>query len=231
MISRRNLIKLGVGAAGAYALRPPVAYAQTKAVSTVGGRPPVSQRKFTSEAVERVVAEVKHELGETKLARLFENCFPNTLDTTVRHGTLDGKPDTFVITGDIPAMWLRDSSAQVWPYIPLAKEDLKLRALLAGVIHRQARSINIDPYANAFNFDREGGEWQSDETQMRPELHERKWEIDSLCYPVRLAHGYWKTFSDSSVFDDQWQQCCARHRQDIFRAATQEQPRSVFLPA
>ena len=204
MISRRNLIKLGVGAAGAYALRPPVAYAHTKAVGTVGGRPPVSRRKFTSEAVERVVAEVKHELGETKLARLFENCFPNTLDTTVRHGTLDGKPDTFVITGDIPAMWLRDSSAQVWPYIPLAKEDLKLRALLAGVIHRQARSINIDPYANAFNFDREGGEWQSDETQMRPELHERKWEIDSLCYPVRLAHGYWKTFSDSSVFDDQW---------------------------
>ena len=197
-------MKLGVGAAGAYALRPPVPYAQTKVAGAVGSRPPVSQRKFTSEAVERVIAEVKRELEETKLARLFENCFPNTLDTTIRQGTLDGKPDTFVITGDIPAMWLRDSSAQVWPYVPLAKNDEKLCTLLAGVIHRQARCINIDPYANAFNFDKEGGEWASDETQMRPELHERKWEIDSLCYPVRLAHGYWKAVGDTSVFDEQW---------------------------
>jgi hypothetical protein len=197
-------MKLGVTAAGAYALRPPALLAQTKAAGAVGGRPPVSQRKFTSDSVEAIIAQVKQELGDSKLVRLFESCFPNTLDTTVRHGTLGDKPDTFVITGDIPAMWLRDSSAQVWPYVPLAKEDPKLRALLAGVIHRQARCINIDPYANAFNFDKEGGEWQSDLTQMRPELHERKWEIDSLCYPVRLAHGYWKAAGETSVFDEQW---------------------------
>ncbi len=70
---------------------------------------------------------------------MFRNCYPNTLDTTVTHSMRDGKPDTFVITGDIPAMWLRDSTAQVWPYLPLAKSDRKLQTMLAGVIHRQAR--------------------------------------------------------------------------------------------
>jgi meiotically up-regulated gene 157 (Mug157) protein len=121
-------------------------------------------------------------------------------------GTIDGKPDAFVITGDINAMWLRDSSAQVWPYLPLAKADPKLQTLLAGVINRQTRCILIDPYANAFNFDHEGSEWEKDMTKMRPELHERKWEIDSLCYPIRLAHGYWKATGDTSPFDAKWRE-------------------------
>ena len=121
----------------------------------------------------------------------------------------DGKPDTFVITGDIDAMWLRDSTAQVWPYLPLAKDDKKLKALLAGVVNRQARCILIDPYANAFNYGPTGSEWDKDLTKMKPELHERKWEIDSLCYPIRLAHGYWKTTGDASVFDQSWQQAAA----------------------
>ncbi len=172
-------------------------------------RPPAPQRKFTSEAVEAKIAEVAKTIADPELAWLFENCFPNTLDTTVRTGTIEGKPDTFVITGDIPAMWLRDSTAQVWPYLPLAKEDPKLKTLLAGVIHRQARCIRIDPYANAFNFGPTGSEWAKDHTRMKPELHERKWEIDSLCYPVRLAHGYWKTTGDASIFDDDWQAAVA----------------------
>ena len=146
---------------------------------------------------------------------MFENCFPNTLDTTVRAGRRDGKPDTFVITGDINAMWLRDSTAQVWPYLPLAKEDRSLRTLLAGVINRQTRCILIDPYANAFNEGPTGSPWAKDHTRMRPELHERKWEIDSLCYPVRLAHGYWKTTGDASLFDSNWQNGHGAHRQDV----------------
>jgi uncharacterized protein len=176
----------------------------TQTFSGLNGRPAVGERRFRSQAVERTIERVQSEFGTNKLTRMFAQCFPNTLDTTVRTGALDSKPDTFVITGDIPAMWLRDSSAQVWPYLPLAKEDAELRALLAGVIHRQARCILIDPYANAFNFDSEGSEFAKDLTAMKPQLHERKWEIDSLCYPIRLAHGYWKATGDESVFDQQW---------------------------
>lgn len=169
-------------------------------------RPPMDKRKFVSDAVEAKIAEVKKSIADPEMGWLFENCFPNTLDTTVQAGTLDGKHDTFVITGDINAMWLRDSSAQVWPYLPLAKSDTKLKTLLEGVIRRQTRCVLIDPYANAFNFGPTGSEWSKDRTQMKPELHERKWEIDSLCYPIRLAHGYWKTTGDASVFDKAWQE-------------------------
>ena len=101
-------------------------------------------------------------------------------------------------------MWLRDSTAQVWPYISLTASDGKLKDLIAGVINRQVKCIHIDPYANAFNDGPGQSEWMSDLTEMKPELHERKWEIDSLCYPVRLAHGYWKATGDTSVFDASW---------------------------
>lgn len=167
-------------------------------------RPPLSERKFTSESVEATIARVRKAIADPELAWMFENCFPNTLDTTVRTGEIGGRPDTFVITGDIDAMWLRDSSAQVWPYLPLAKDDRKLRTMLAGVINRQTRCILIDPYANAFNFGPTGSPWSKDRTRMKPELHERKWEIDSLCYPVRLAHGFWKATGDTSCFDPDW---------------------------
>lgn len=76
--------------------------------------------------------------------------------------------------------------------------------MLVGVIKRQFKCINIDPYANAFSMNSEGGEWMSDLTDMKPELHERKWEIDSLCYPIRLAYHYWKTTGDASIFSDEW---------------------------
>src|ERR1039458_1468188 len=112
-------------------------------------RPPVGKRNFASEAVEAKISEVKKSIADPEIAWMFENCFPNTLDTTVRTGELEGKPDTFVITGDINAMWLRDSAAQVWPYLPLAKDDARLKTMLAGVVNRQARCVRIDPYANA----------------------------------------------------------------------------------
>ncbi|MCC6290020.1 MAG: glycoside hydrolase family 125 protein [Chitinophagaceae bacterium] len=165
-----------------------------------------AERKFKSVAVEKTIAEIKKNIGNKEIAWLFENCFPNTLDTTVVHKTVDGKPDTFVITGDIHAMWLRDSTAQVWPYISLIKEDKALQQLIAGVINRQNACIIIDPYANAFNDGPTGSEWDKDHTAMKPELHERKWEIDSLCYPVRLAYNYWKITGDTSPFDDKWKQ-------------------------
>lgn len=167
-------------------------------------RPPIEKRKFISESIESKIAEVKSKLKDRELGRLFENCFPNTLDTTVEFKYIDGKPDTFVITGDINAMWLRDSTAQIWPYLPFANEDDKLKALLEGVINRQVKCILIDPYANAFNDGPTGSEWAKDITDMKPELHERKWEIDSLCYPIRLAYGFWKETGETKYFNDDW---------------------------
>jgi uncharacterized protein len=171
-------------------------------------RPPLAERHFTSEAVEAMIRKIKSGIKNDELGWLFENCFPNTLDTTVDFSTIDGKPDTYVITGDIDAMWLRDSTAQVWPYLPLMKEDKKLQQLIAGVINRHVKCIHLDPYTNAFYKDgSKESEWKkTDITAMKPGIHERKWEIDSLCYPIRLAHKYWKLTGDTVPFDAQWKE-------------------------
>jgi len=170
-------------------------------------RVPENERKFKSPAVERLITEIKSRIGNKEIAWLFGNCFPNTLDSTVDFEVINGKPDTFVITGDIDAMWLRDSSAQVWPYLPLMKEDKNLQELIKGVINRQVKCILKDPYANAFYKDEtKVSEWKDDKTEMKPGIHERKWEIDSLCYPIRLSYGYWKETGDRSVFDKDWQE-------------------------
>ena len=113
-------------------------------------RVPLSSRKFSSKAVEQLIVDLRKKTANKELGWLFENCFPNTLDTTVEYTEIDGKPDTYVITGDIDAMWLRDSSAQVWPYIPLCHQDKELQQLIKGVINRQVKNILKDPYANAF---------------------------------------------------------------------------------
>lgn len=172
----------------------------------VSCRPSVEERLFKSSVIDAEIVRVQRMLTNKKLAWMFGNCFPNTLDTTVHFRTDEqGMPDTFVYTGDIHAMWLRDSGAQVWPYVQFANQDIALKNMLAGVILRQLKCINIDPYANAFNDGAiEDGMWMSDMTEMKPELHERKWEIDSLCYPIRLAYHYWKVTGDISVFGDLW---------------------------
>lgn len=163
------------------------------------------QRNFESALVEKTIAEFQKKVKDKELAWLFNNCFPNTLDTTVTHTEVNGRPDTYVITGDIDAMWLRDSSAQVWPYMAFASKDEKLKRLIAGVINRQSAYILKDPYANAFyNDPNKVGEWTSDHTDMKPGVHERKYEIDSLCYPIRLGYNYWKTTGDTSPFDENW---------------------------
>ncbi len=174
-------------------------------------RPAETDRLFRSKAIDNKIKDVKKKLkGNDYLAWMFENCFPNTLETTVHYRkTADGEDDTFVYTGDIHAMWLRDSGAQVWPYVRFANDDPQLAHMLRGVILRQLRCLVIDPYANAFNDGPTGGEWQSDMTDMKPELHERKYEIDSHCYVIRLAHEYWRVTGDRSVFGDLWEQAIA----------------------
>jgi meiotically up-regulated gene 157 (Mug157) protein len=169
-------------------------------------RTPKGKRHFESEVIEKAIAEFQKNVKDKELGWLFNNCFPNTLDTTVTFTKENGVPDTYVITGDIDAMWLRDSSAQVWPYMAFIDRDKDLKDLIAGVINRQTRYILKDPFANAFyNDPNKVGEWTSDLTDMKPGVHERKWEIDSLCYPIRLAYNYWKTTGDTAPFGGQWQ--------------------------
>jgi hypothetical protein len=210
MTNRRDFIKKGtLAVAGISLVNTSPVWGMWPRAEYISKRPAIGKRNFTSEAVEEAIKTTKARIKDQKLAWMFENCFPNTLDTTVEFGSKNGKPDTFVITGDIHAMWLRDSTAQVWPYLPLATKDKKLKTLLAGVIHRQTQCVLLDPYANAFNKELTPGEWMSDKTDMKPGLHERKWEIDSLCYTVRLAYHYWKTTGDVSVFDEAWQKAAA----------------------
>ncbi|MDF9831162.1 glycoside hydrolase family 125 protein [Parabacteroides sp. PF5-6] len=215
MTTRRNFLKSGsLALAGLMVGQRSIASMAEKAAYTTPGtaatmqyvckRPALADRQFTSEAVEKAIQTTKAKLKDPKLAWMFENCFPNTLDTTCEHSMKNGKPDTFVITGDIHAMWLRDSSAQVFPHVQFANADEKVRVMLEGVIRRQTKCILIDPYANAFNDGPLGGEWQKDRTKMKLELHERKWEIDSLCYPIRLAYHYWKKTGNTAPFDANW---------------------------
>ena len=176
-------------------------------VLTANNRPTPAERLFHSDAVEQKIETVAEQLTNRQLAWMFVNCYPNTLDTTVHFEEQgeDGLPDTFVYTGDIHAMWLRDSGAQVFPYVQLAPKDKHLQQMLAGVILRQLKCICLDPYANAFNKEpNPDGEWMKDYTRMIPELHERKWEIDSPCYVLRLAYEYWRVTGDSSIFGDLW---------------------------
>jgi len=215
MVTRRNFLKVGGFGLAAMALSDKNIAARefgsfTKQTEFISNRPEFSKRNFTSKAVEETIKQVKSQLKDPKLAWMFENCFPNTLDTTVYFRMKNNKPDTFVYTGDIHAMWLRDSAAQVWPYLNLMKNDEPLRLLIAGVINRQTQCINIDPYANAFNDGPAESDWMSDMTDMKPELHERKWEIDSLCYTVRLAFHYWKKTGDTSVFSPDWEKAAEK---------------------
>jgi meiotically up-regulated gene 157 (Mug157) protein len=202
MKRRTFLAKTGVATAGILSAPTFIKAHVSSSWGFQSKRPPLAERKFTSKIIEDIIVSTKKIIKDPELAWMFENCFPNTLDTTVDYSEPNGKPDTFVITGDIHAMWLRDSTAQVWPYISYVAKDKALFNLILGVINRQSYCINIDPYANAFNKGKEGSEWEKDLTDMKPELHERKWEIDSLCYPVRLAYRFWKETGDTSFFSE-----------------------------
>lgn len=156
-------------------------------------------RKYQYDSMERIAQTVKEKLQcEPKLYEMFENCYGNTLDTTVKRME-DGT--TYVITGDIPAMWLRDSVAQLRPYLVAAKEEAELSDLLVGLSKRQFMYINIDPYANAFNEAANGNCWEHDDTDMGDWVWERKYEVDSLCYPLQFAYLIWKNTGRTDHFD------------------------------
>lgn len=164
-------------------------------------------RRFNSKAVENVIADFSSRVKNKELGWLFNNCFPNTLDTAVTFTDFNGVPDTFVSCGEMDAMWLRDSTTEVWAYLPLLRKDRGLKDLVAGVIGRQVKYILKDPYASSFfNDPTRVSEFKDDLTNMLPGVHERKWELDSLCYPIRLAYRYWQQTKDTSHFDASWQE-------------------------
>jgi len=176
-----------------------------KGVPFISNRPQPNERKFVSTAVEQVIGQVKKHIRNPELAWMFENCYPNTIDTTVDFELTDGKPDTYIITGDIDAMWLRDSTAQIWPYLQFVNKEEKLKKLFQGLINRQADCILLDTYANAFFKDKTRvTHWKDDKPTPKPGVHERKWEIDSLCYVVRLSFNYYKQTNDTSIFTPAW---------------------------
>ncbi len=207
-LTRRSFVSKGVCFTSALACGLPASALAAPAWTAASGeRPQPGQRRFRSQAVESYLQTTGARITDPVLRSLFTNCFPNTLDTTVGPGDFDGKPDTTVITGDIAAMWLRDSSAQVWPYLPFAAADKPLQRLLEGVIRRQTRCLLIDTYANAFMADLAAPAltWSlKDATDLKQGVAERKYELDSLCYPIRLAHGFWKATGNTSPFDERW---------------------------
>jgi meiotically up-regulated gene 157 (Mug157) protein len=152
------------------------------------------------QAVQVVLAEAEEKLAHRpKLLQLFKNCFPNTLGTTTK---LLDDGTTFVITGDIPAMWLRDSVEQVIQYVPFAKDDADLQRIIGGLIKLHMRDIQVDPYANAFNEMANDWHWNTDDrTEMSPWVWERKFELDSICFSMRLAYAYWKETGLADIFD------------------------------
>jgi uncharacterized protein len=158
-------------------------------------RPEPHERLFRSEVIEQVIDTISEDIADEAIRRMFIQCFPNTLDTTVYHSDQDNQPDTFVVTGDIPAMWLRDSVNQVWPYLRYVKKDKEIKKLFIGLIYRQTMCLNTDPYANAF---------EREIHNKRVTVWERKYELDSIAAFYRLSYGYYKETKNLRPFDASW---------------------------
>lgn len=153
-----------------------------------------------TEILELVRSKMKN---RPKIVSMFENCYQDTLEKTMRWQE-DGQ--IFMLTGDIPAMWLRDSTNQLRPYLLAADENDRIREIIEGVIRKQCRCIRLDPYANAFNEEANKMGHQDDDTRMQPDIWERKYEIDSLCYPIQLAYLYWKNSGNTEHFNQEFKE-------------------------
>ena len=180
-------------------------------------RPAPADRKFVSVAVDSLISSYTSRMVDADLATLFSNCYPNTLDTTVYSfvpSTPTTPPSSFIITGDIPAQWLRDSSNQLLPYVALAPQDPLLKDLICGLVRRHAADVAHDPFANAFNFNASGAGHQNDQRfpPMTPQVFEGKYELDSLAAVLKLAWSYWNTTGDSGCFltDASWSASMAK---------------------
>ena len=142
-----------------------------------------------------------------KLRRMYENCYLSTLKTALKP---QENGSYFVLTGDIPAMWLRDSAAEVSIYLSAAEHDENVRKIIKGVISRQIDYILMDQYANAFNENDNGLHGMEDVPEPSGWVWERKYEIDSLCYPLQLVYKYISVTHDYSIINKKFEAAVER---------------------
>lgn len=189
-------------------------------------RPPPECRTYPVPAVDDYIAKMETSIKDPDLYRLFQNSFPNTLDTMVKwHGyakDADGNSTTeelsYIITGDIDAMWLRDSASQLYSYLSFLSphnaefnDDIKsLNSLWRGLINSHARYIIISPYCHSFQPPPESGippttNGAYSHNKPRPaydpsKVFDCKWELDSLASFLQVSVGYWAHTHDLAFF-------------------------------
>ena len=174
-------------------------------------RPPVEERTFHSKKVDTYINSLEDTFKDGELYKVFSNCYPNTLDTTIDYNK--EKNETFIITGDIEAMWLRDSSLQIYPYLKHCLKDPSLSNMIKGLFNKQISFILLDPYANAFNKEPLKSPWSEDitykrnsegefEKAMNENLWERKFELDSLIFPLFVMCKYYTFTQDFEIFQN-----------------------------
>ena len=175
----------------------------------LNSRPPFDKRTFHSEIINNYIESLEPKFKDKILYKIFANCYPNTLDTTIDFN--EEKNETFIITGDIQAMWLRDSSLQIYPYLKHCEKDKKLSNMIKGLFNKQISYILLDPYANAFNKVPLKSPWIKDitykrnkegefENAMNENIWERKFELDSLMFPLFIMCKFYLYTKDNEVF-------------------------------
>lgn len=216
-------------------------------------RPNEKCRTFSSPLVEQVISDMADKLIDKDLAKLFENAFPNTLDTTVRWH-VDATPDpvesnqyavmldhddeawqgaqSFIVTGDINAEWLRDSTNQLAQYQALAGKDDKIHALIHGAINTQAEYVIRSPYCNAFQPPPPSGmapqHGQTDTVHpftQPTEVFECKYELDSLAHFLSLGNQFYKHTESKAYLTPRWYTAL-----DTVLSVLDDQSKSTFNP-
>ena len=192
-------------------------------------RPADSCRTFSSPNVEKVIDEVTSRLVDKDLAQIFRNAYPNTLDTTIRwhvngsnntaarHTNKRDDSDwsglqTFIVTGDINAEWLRDSTNQLTNYQKLASNDTDLYNLILGAIRTQSEFVIGSPYCEAFQAPSVSGIKPENNTQIdtvRPAysksfVYECKYELDSLAHFLKLGREFHENTGSTEHLTERW---------------------------